>query len=310
MLPKVSVQNPTLGWTSPLPGASLHAMPHRGSHPRHQLADPERLVDEIVGAQIERVDLLGFTVAGGQHDDRHIRPLAHRADHLLSIAVRQRQIQHHHVGRIGGDTPGRIGDGSRRRHLVIIRRERGLQETEDRGLVVDHQNAGFGRHDACSGGNVTMMLKPRPFATGLSAVTVPPWASMMPLAIARPRPVPLPPSPSPIAAGARKNLSNTRGRTCAGLPGPSSVTRSLTRPPAISPSRNTWVPAGVWAAALLTMFPRVCSMRAASARTSGRSEGSLVSNVWEAPRWRVAPITRSAISRKSTQSSRSSSAPS
>jgi len=35
-------------------------------------ASPERLVDEIVGAEVERLDLVGFAMTGRQHDDRHV----------------------------------------------------------------------------------------------------------------------------------------------------------------------------------------------------------------------------------------------
>src|SRR6266536_791327 len=44
-------------------GVTLHAMAHRGAHSRHQLADAERLVDEIIRAEVERLDLLAFAIA-------------------------------------------------------------------------------------------------------------------------------------------------------------------------------------------------------------------------------------------------------
>ena len=78
-------------------------MAQRRAHARHQLADAERLVDEIVGAEIERLDLLGFAVARRQHDDRHVRPFAHAPDHVLAVAVRQPEIEHDDVGRVRGD---------------------------------------------------------------------------------------------------------------------------------------------------------------------------------------------------------------
>ena len=49
---------------------ALNPAAQRRAHARHQLAGTERLVDEIVGAEIEGVDLLRLAVAGRQHDDR------------------------------------------------------------------------------------------------------------------------------------------------------------------------------------------------------------------------------------------------
>src|SRR5258708_4974321 len=41
---------------------ALHAKPQRRPHPRQQLADIEGLVDVIVGAEVERLDLLRLAV--------------------------------------------------------------------------------------------------------------------------------------------------------------------------------------------------------------------------------------------------------
>src|SRR5664280_3875341 len=42
---------------------TLHTVAQRSAHPREEFTDVERLVDVIVGAQIERLDLLRFTLA-------------------------------------------------------------------------------------------------------------------------------------------------------------------------------------------------------------------------------------------------------
>ena len=71
----------------------------RRAHPRQQFADVERLVDVVVGAEIERLDLFGLALARRQHDDRHVGPFARAPDHVLAVAVRQAEIEQHDVGR-------------------------------------------------------------------------------------------------------------------------------------------------------------------------------------------------------------------
>ena len=48
----------------------------RRSDAGDQLGHPERLGDVVVGAGVEREHLRAFVVAGGEHDDRHVRPAA------------------------------------------------------------------------------------------------------------------------------------------------------------------------------------------------------------------------------------------
>ena len=47
----------------------LHPVPQRGAHPRHQFADIEGLVDIVVGAEIERLDLFGLPLTRRQYDN-------------------------------------------------------------------------------------------------------------------------------------------------------------------------------------------------------------------------------------------------
>ena len=189
---------------------ALHAVAHRGAQPRHQLADTERLVDEIVRADIERLDFLAFAVARGQHDDRHIGPLSDGADDVLAVTIRKPEIEHDDVGNFRGDALGSVVDRPRRRDLVIIGGERGPEEAQDRRLVVHNQDASLDSHVDSIRGNVSTIRVPRPFAAGLSAAIEPSCASMMPLAIARPSPVPWPPSAvGDPGRAARTNFSNT-----------------------------------------------------------------------------------------------------
>ena len=53
--------------------------PQRGAQPRQQLVDAERLGDVVVGAGIERGDLLVLVADGREDEDRDVRPAAQLA---------------------------------------------------------------------------------------------------------------------------------------------------------------------------------------------------------------------------------------
>ena len=78
-------------------GATLRAAAR--AHARQQLADAERLGQVVVGAGVERRDLVVLAAARRQHDDRHRRPLAQVADEVDAVAVGQSEVEQHQVGR-------------------------------------------------------------------------------------------------------------------------------------------------------------------------------------------------------------------
>src|SRR5262245_34723586 len=170
-------------------------MAQRGAHARQQLADIERLVDVVVGPEIERVDLFRLALARRQNDDRHVRPFARALDDVLPISIWQSEIEEDNIRRLGRNAFDAVGDRTRACHLVVVGFQRRLEKAQDRRLVIDDQYAEPGAHAGlpCRG-NVMMKRTPLPPSAGLSAAMLPPWASMMPLAMARPSPVPCTPS--------------------------------------------------------------------------------------------------------------------
>ena len=50
----------------------LQTVAKRGAQPGEQLVDAERLGDVVVGAEIERFDLVRLVGPAGQHDDRNV----------------------------------------------------------------------------------------------------------------------------------------------------------------------------------------------------------------------------------------------
>ena len=193
-------------------------VPERHAEPGEQLADAERLGDVVVGAGVERRDLVRLLAARREHDDRHGGPFAQPPDHLEAVEVGQAEVQDDDVGlsRLGFAEPLR----ARRRleQSIAVARERGAQEAPDLRLVLDEDDdgllaeggafrlagggpAGASLHPSAGGasggaspiGSVKWKTAPPP-ARG-SAQIFPPWVSMMAREIARPSPTPRPFAP-------------------------------------------------------------------------------------------------------------------
>ena len=124
-------------------GLVAHApgVPQRRADARHEFRDAERLRQVIVGAGIERGDLVALLPARGDDDDRHGAPRAQSVDHFEPVHVRQAEVQQHDIrpatrGQRQAFLPGR---GLVER--VAVAAERRPQEADDRRLVLDDQNA-------------------------------------------------------------------------------------------------------------------------------------------------------------------------
>src|SRR4029079_10425194 len=176
-------------------GFSLHAVPERRTHSRQQLAHIEGLIDIVVSTEIERFYLFDFPVTRRKHNDWQIGPFAHALDHVLTVAIRQTEIEQDDVRRLGGNEFNTFGNRSGTCHFIIIGFKGWPEKPQDRRFVVYDENPDFSAHlGVLSRGTVMMTRAPRPLPTGLSASIVPPCASIMPFAMARPRPVPWLPS--------------------------------------------------------------------------------------------------------------------
>src|SRR5262249_26856443 len=155
------------------------------------------------------------------------------------------------IRHIDRDALGGLGSGTGRLDVVVAGHQCGSQKSQDCRLIVDDEHSDLAAHDGVSArGKASTMRVPHPLGAGLTALIEPPWASIPPLAIARPNPVPSPPSalPSP-ATLPRTNFSNTCGSTSAAMPGPVSVTRIDTRRSSRAASKITRVSLDVCATA-------------------------------------------------------------
>ena len=74
--------------------------PQRGAQPGEQLVHAERLGDEVVGAGIERGDLVGLLLAHREDDDRDLAPAPESLDHLDPVDARQAEVEHDDIGMV------------------------------------------------------------------------------------------------------------------------------------------------------------------------------------------------------------------
>src|SRR6185312_7905006 len=73
--------------------------PQRRTETGKQLVDAERLRDVVVGAGIERRDLLALVTDDGEHDDRNARPAPKLATDVRATRVRESKVEYHRIGR-------------------------------------------------------------------------------------------------------------------------------------------------------------------------------------------------------------------
>ena len=88
--------------------AERRRAPHDRADPGDQLAQPERLDDVVVGAELEPDDAVGLLAAGGHDDDRDARALAQLPADVEAVDVRQAQVEQDEVrgrGRRGRLSP-------------------------------------------------------------------------------------------------------------------------------------------------------------------------------------------------------------
>jgi hypothetical protein len=113
-----------------------------GLDPLQQQPLAERLVDVVVGPEVEAEDLVDLVVLGGQHDHRDLGGLAQAAQHFHAVHARHLDVQDHQVGRLALD---RVE--SRRAvvislHHVAVAFQRQRNRSDDVLVVVDESNIG------------------------------------------------------------------------------------------------------------------------------------------------------------------------
>ena len=121
--------------------------PKRHSDPREELFGAKRLRDVIVGAEIEGRDLVRFTAARRQDNDRHRRFAANTTGDFSAFDVGQTQIQDNQIGRMRVHDLQGVTAASYDVHVVSSRAEQGLHRALNRDFIVYEQNPWVSRHD-------------------------------------------------------------------------------------------------------------------------------------------------------------------
>jgi hypothetical protein len=65
----------------------------RDAQARLQLANAKGFTEIVIGAGIQRGNFIVLFGAGRQHDNRHLAPLAHVANKINAVAIRQAEIE-------------------------------------------------------------------------------------------------------------------------------------------------------------------------------------------------------------------------
>ena len=107
----------------------------------HQLAQPERLGQVVVRAELQADDLVHLLVARGQEQDGRLGSRAAQApEHLEAVHARQADVEDHEIGRAVRRDLEALLAVARDGHLVALLLEGVLDAARDGVLVLDDQN--------------------------------------------------------------------------------------------------------------------------------------------------------------------------
>ena len=130
-----------------------HHSPQRDANPGHQFLGTERLGHVVVGAELQRLDLVGFGAARREDDDRQRRAGAHTATDFGPVDIRQSQVEHHQIRRPRSHRRERLFAARRDLDLVAARAKQRRHRALNRDFVVDEQNSSGPGHADCSTGS-------------------------------------------------------------------------------------------------------------------------------------------------------------
>ena len=153
---------------------------------RHQLFDAEGFDDVVVGAGIESLYFIAFGIAHGEHDDGRIAGGANFAAGFEAGNSGQIHVEKNQLGPHAADffesffAAANFDDG------IALRREGGEHNAADLRFIVHNENGG-GVHQSLDRPRSVGKVKEKtePWPRWLVRVMVPPWASMMALAMGK-----------------------------------------------------------------------------------------------------------------------------
>ena len=117
--------------------------PQERLDPAHQLAQPERLGQVVVGAELQADDLVDLVVAGREHQDRRLGAGgAEAAQDLEAVDAGQPDVEDDEVRRLADGQLEALLAGLRQGHRVALLLEGVLDAPGDGVLVLDDQDGG------------------------------------------------------------------------------------------------------------------------------------------------------------------------
>jgi len=175
----------------------------RRTNPRQQLGHAEGFAQVVVGASVERLDLIMLVDTRGQNDDGHRAPGAYLSNEARAVTVRQTQIENDEIGLARAGFNQAALQGVRLQHAEAFHFQGVAHEAPDLLFILDDQNSAvrvemaFSRiHGRASGSRTGCSSSSRvkinraPWGVRCSAQILPSCASMIASQIASPRPVP------------------------------------------------------------------------------------------------------------------------
>ena len=100
--------------SSPTPARvveATHAAQRSGLNPREKFVPGEGLGHVVIGTKIEPCRLVNLGVLGGQHDHRHIRPLAQAPAYFGASWPWEHEAERHQISPVAVERRQRIGAG-------------------------------------------------------------------------------------------------------------------------------------------------------------------------------------------------------
>ena len=109
----------------------------RDAEPGEELAHREGLAHVVVGAGVERGDLVPLLPAGGEDDDRDAGPFPQPSDDVHAVEVGESEVQEDEVGLARRGLEEALLAGHGLDEPVPLGPERGAQEAANLRLVLD-----------------------------------------------------------------------------------------------------------------------------------------------------------------------------
>ena len=126
---------------SAAPRAARRPPPHQGPHPGQELLEPERLGQVVVRARIEAADDVFDRVAGGEHQDGSVAPLATELRrHLESVLLGQHDVEQDDVVLVDVGQHGGFVAVRRDVHGLALFLQTLLDEPGDLPVVLHDEN--------------------------------------------------------------------------------------------------------------------------------------------------------------------------